>query len=61
MDNPDLTPLRRALAFHVVVDQCIVHGDSSGKASWGRTFSPNVGSFFMHGIDTIAALWQRLR
>ena len=61
MDDESLPPIRRALAFHVVVDQCIVHGDSSGKASWGRTFSPNVGSFFMHGIDTIAALWQRLR
>ena len=35
MDDESLPPLRRALAFHVVVDQCIVHGDSSGKASWG--------------------------
>ena len=25
MDNPDLTPLRRALAFHVVVEQAVVH------------------------------------
>ena len=61
MNEEFLPPLRRALAFHEVVDQCINHGDSSGKASWGRTFSPNVGSFYMHGIDAIAAVGQRLR
>ncbi len=59
MDDESLPPLRRALAFHVVVDQGINHGDS--RPGWGRTFSPNVGSFFLHGISTIAALWQRLR
>ena len=36
MDNPDLTPLRRALAFHVVVEQAVVHsymisGGGGGK------------------------------
>ena len=36
MDNPDLPPLRRALAFRVAVEQSIVHidrtsGDGGGK------------------------------
>ena len=59
MDNESLPPLRRALAFHVVVDQAINHGDA--RRGWKRTFSPIVGSMPLHGIDTIAALWQRLR
>lgn len=61
MDDESLPPIRRALAFHVVVAQCVNHGDSGTKGTWSRRFSPNVGSVFLHSALDIKTLSGRLR
>ena len=39
VDDLGLPPLRRALAFHILVTQCINHGDNSlSQGSWRRRF-----------------------
>ena len=60
MDNPDLTPLRRALAFHVVVEQAVVHSDRT-SGGWGRKITPAVGSVARIRAAHIAAIAERLR
>ena len=60
MDNPDLTPLRRALAFHVVVEQAVVHSDRT-SGGWGRKITPTVGSVARIRAANIAAIAERLR
>ena len=60
MDNPDLTPLRRALAFHVAVEQGVVHSDMA-SGGWGRKITPAVGSVARIWAAHIAAIAERLR
>ena len=60
IDNPDLTPLRRALAFHVVVEQSVVHSDKA-SGGWGRKITPAVGSVARIRAANIAAIAERLR
>ena len=58
MDNPDLTPLRRALAFHVALEQGVVHSDMT---SGGWKITPAVGSVARIRAANIAAIAERLR
>ena len=60
MDNPELTPLRRALAFHVAVEQSVVHCDNR-SGGWGRKITPAVGSVARIRAANIAAIADRLR
>ena len=48
MDDESLPPLRRALAFHVAVDQSIIQSDNAGMSSWLRRFNPSIGSIAYH-------------
>ena len=62
VDDQELPAIRRALAFHVLISQCITAGDNrlSGK-SWNRRFDPAVGSIARHSSGEIAALSERMR
>ena len=61
MDNPELPPIRRALAFHVAVEQSVLHADNTPSVSWSRTFAPQVGFKPRVRAWDIAALADRLR
>lgn len=42
VDDPEETPLRRALAFHILVSQSMHTGDSKASAGrWRRNFQPS--------------------
>ena len=43
MDDESLPPLRRALAFHIVVDQSIPRSDTTSKSSWRCVYKPDSG------------------
>ena len=60
MDDESLLPLRRALAFHVVVEQAVVHIDKTSRER-GRKITPAVGSVARIRAANIAAIAERLR
>ena len=43
MDDESLPPLRRALAFHIVVDQSTPRSDTASKSSWRCGYKPDRG------------------
>ena len=59
LDDESLTPLRRALAFHIAVDQGIMSSD--GARSWRRCLSGNKGSRPRFDRAGITRLADRLR
>ena len=63
IDDLSLPPLRRALAFHICIDQNIGGGDGelSVNHGWARAFNPAVGSIARHFKAEVAALGERLR
>ena len=61
MDNPELTPIRRALAFHVAVEQSVLHADNTSIGSWSRWFKPDIGFIPRVRAYDISALVDRLR
>ena len=61
LDNPELTPIRRALAFHVAVEQSVLHADNVRAVSWARTLTPYAGFKPRVRAWDIAALSDRLR
>ena len=62
VDDQELPDVRRALAFHVLISQCINAGDNSlAGGSWMRGFNPSVGSLYRHRAGEIAALSERIR
>ena len=40
LDDMDISPMERALAFHVVLVQCIHGGDNASPGNWRRGISP---------------------
>ena len=60
MDDESLPPLRRALAFHVVVDQSIPRSDTASKASWRCAYTPDAGIRRNHRQDEIKRIGNRL-
>ena len=61
MDDESLPPMRRALAFHIAVDQSITGSDNAGGGSWNRVFNPSIGSIPYHTRNEIRRLSIRLR
>ena len=62
VDDQALPDVRRALAFHILISQCINAGDNSlAGGSWMRGFNPSVGSLYRHRAGEIAALSERIR
>ena len=60
MDDESLPPLRRALAFHVVVDQSIPRSDTASKAGWRCAYTPEAGIRRNHREDEIRRIGSRL-
>ena len=60
VDDMSLTPIRRALAFHTCVSQCINSGDNVKNSNWRRKFNPN-GAYYLWKSDKVAQLAERLR
>ena len=60
MDDESLPPLRRALAFHVVVDQSIPRSDTASKAGWRCAYTPEAGIRRNHREDEIRRIGNRL-
>ncbi len=61
MDDDRLPPIRRALAFHIAVDQSLTNADNAGGSSWNRRFNPSIGSIAYHTRNEIHRLANRLR
>ena len=61
MDDESLPPVRRALAFHIAVDQSLTNSDNAGGSSWNRRFNPSIGSIAYHTRNEIHRLSSRLR
>ena len=59
LDNPDIPPIRRALAFHVKIQQGFMHGD--GGTGWSVTMSSAVGNRGLFRGESIIALADRIR
>ena len=60
MDDESLPPLRRALAFHVVVDQSIPRSDTASKAGWRCAYTPDAEIRRNHRQDEIKRIGNRL-
>ncbi len=62
VDNPELSDMQRALAFHILISQCVTAGDNrlSGRG-WIRRFDPAIGSFSRHTAAEISRLAERMR
>ena len=61
VDDPDLPDIRRALAFHILVSQCINHGDNSlSQGSWRRRFQDYMLRH-PHQQDEIVFMARRLQ
>ena len=60
MDDESLPPLRRALAFHVAVDQSIPRLDTDSKAGWRCAYTPDAGIRRNHRQDEIRRIRNRL-
>ncbi len=61
MDDESLPPLRRALAFHVVVDQSLLRSDTVCIASWRCITRFDGGVKRNHTQDEIKSIGNRLR
>jgi len=61
MDDESLPPLRRALAFHIAVDQSVIQSDNAAMGRWQRRFNPAIGSIAYHTSDEIHRRSSRLR
>ena len=59
MDDESLPPIRRALAFHVVVSQSMNSGDNVTQGAWRRVFNGTAGAHTW-GRERMGALAQRL-
>lgn len=60
VDDPDLDPLRRALAFHVIIEQSFIHADNPWHKGWSvnRRAEKAMGRF---DEDDIRRLSLRIR
>ena len=61
MDDESLPPLRRALAFHIAVDQSVIQSNNAAMGRWQRRFNPPIGSIAYHTSDEIRRRSSRLR
>lgn len=59
VDNPDLSPIQRALAFHTICLQSRFGAVGSGR-TWKLGLSPAVGSFGRWRSERVAALAERM-
>ena len=59
LDDESLSPLRRALAFHVVVAQSVRNSPASGPKQWRRTLE-NRGSLGRWRSERVALLAERM-
>ena len=60
MDDESLPPLRRALAFHVAVDQSLLRSDTASVASWRCITRFDGGVRRNHRQDEIERIGKRL-
>ena len=61
MDDQSLPPMRRALAFHIAVDQSVIQSDNAAMGNWQRRFNPAISSIAYHTSDEIHRRSGRLR
>ena len=61
MDDESLPPMRRALAFHIAVDQIVIQSDNAAMGNWQRRFNPATSSIAYHTSDEIHRRSSRLR
>ena len=62
VDDQALPDIQRALAFHIVISQCITAGDNRlNGGSWNRRFNPAVGSISRRSAGDIVRLAKRMR
>ena len=63
LDDATLAPIRRALAFHIVVQQGVMHADNVDKVkgSFGRSFHANSARQYAWRPERVEALARRLR
>ena len=62
VDDQELPEIRRALAFQILIGQCINAGDNSlAGGSWQRGIDPKANNLFRHRAEEIAALAERMR
>ena len=62
LDDMSLPSIRRALAFHVVIAQCVHSGDNATPANWRRRFTISSNSDTMNTwrAERVDALAERL-
>lgn len=60
VDNIELSPIQRALAFHTIITQSIHHGDKVGTGNWQVRYSSAAAKFTNYS-DRIAAIANRIR
>ena len=63
LDDMSLSDMKRAWAFHVVIEQGITHGDG-GKlraSDWRVRYSPNAGKIHLWTIQRVKELANRIR
>ena len=62
VDDQALPDIRRALAFHIIVNQCLTHGDNRATSGcWIRRFNPAISKPVRHSAGDIASLAERMR
>ena len=61
LDNKEIGDVRRALALTVVLEQGLIHGDSTNRAAWTICYNPSVGSLARRRREMIEALSDRMR
>ncbi len=61
MDDQSLPPMRRALAFHIAVDQSVIQSDNAAMGNWQRRFNPTISSIAYHTGDEIHRRSSRSR
>ena len=61
LDNRALDDVRRAVALTVVLEQGMIHGDSTNRKAWGVSYNPTVGSLPRRNREKIRALSDRMR
>ena len=61
LDDTSIGDIRRALALTVVLEQGLVHGDSTNRKAWAICYNPSVGSLPRRRPEMIRALSDRMR
>ena len=60
VDNLELSPLQRAVAFHVIISQSVQKGDNAAPSNFRRVYAVNVGSLGKWRSERVMYLSERL-